>query len=413
MDAGPRRSLRILLGAFGDPGHAFPMLALGRALRARGHEVTLQTWSRWQPDAEREGLRFAPAPEYHVFPTRERPLKPFEAVVRAVGDTRPLLREVAPDVVVADVLTLAPALAAELEGVRWATLIPHVDPRGAPGFPPYSLGARLPRTAAGRALWRSLEPLVGRGLELGRTELNETRDRLGLAPLARPHGGISAELALVATFPQLEYPRPPLPGTHVVGPLLWEPPTEDVEPPPGAGPLVLLAPSTAQDAEHRLLRAALEGLGGLDGARVLATTNRRPLAEPAPPVAANTRLVDWVSYARTMPQADVVVCHGGHGTVVRALASGCVPVIAPAGGDQNENAARVDWAGAGVRLPRRLVSAANLRLAVQRALGEPALAARARELQAWAAGHDAGMVAAGLVERLAAAERGPWGVSAP
>ena len=32
--------MRILIGAFGDPGHAFPMLALGRALRARGHEVS-------------------------------------------------------------------------------------------------------------------------------------------------------------------------------------------------------------------------------------------------------------------------------------------------------------------------------------------------------------------------------------
>ena len=36
--------LRLLLGAFGDPGHAFPMIALGRALNARGHDVTLQTW---------------------------------------------------------------------------------------------------------------------------------------------------------------------------------------------------------------------------------------------------------------------------------------------------------------------------------------------------------------------------------
>ena len=39
----PVPPLRVLLGAFGDPGHAFPMIALGRALAARGHEVTLQT----------------------------------------------------------------------------------------------------------------------------------------------------------------------------------------------------------------------------------------------------------------------------------------------------------------------------------------------------------------------------------
>ena len=39
------RRLRVLLGAFGDPGHAFPMLALGSALVERGHEVALQTGS--------------------------------------------------------------------------------------------------------------------------------------------------------------------------------------------------------------------------------------------------------------------------------------------------------------------------------------------------------------------------------
>ncbi|HSD76642.1 MAG TPA: glycosyltransferase, partial [Solirubrobacteraceae bacterium] len=156
----PRGGLRVLLGAFGDPGHAFPALALGRALRARGHEVLVETWERWREHAEDEGLAFAPAPEYHVFPTRERPLKPYEAVARAVGVTRPLVASFAPDVVVADVLTLAPALAAELEGVPAATVIPHVDPRAEPGWPPYSIGARLPRTRAGRALWRRLDPLV-------------------------------------------------------------------------------------------------------------------------------------------------------------------------------------------------------------------------------------------------------------
>ncbi len=394
------RPLTILLGAFGDPGHAFPMLSLGRALAARGHAVTLQTWSRWEADAVREGLSFAAAPEYHVFPTRERPLKPFEAVVRAVGETRPLVAQVAPDVVVSDVLTLAPALAAELEGVPCATLIPHVDPRGAPGFAPYSLGARRPRTALGRAGWRLLDPVVGRGLEQGRVELNETRRRLGLPALSRVHGGISEQLSLVGTFPQLEYPRPALPGRQVVGPLHWEPPTDDVDLPPGDEPLVLVAPSTAQDGDHVLLRAALEGLGDLDGVRVLATTNRRPFADPQPRIPANTRLVDWVSYARTMPQADVVVCHGGHGTVARALSSGCVVVIAPAGGDQNENAARVDWAGVGVRIPRRLVGPSAVRLAVQRALGEPGLRARAQELASWAAEHDAGEAASRVIEDL-------------
>lgn len=394
---------RLFLGAFGDAGHAFPMIALGRALAARGHDVTLQTWTRWQEHVEREGMRFAPAPEYQVFPTLERPLKPYEAVVRATRDTLPQLSAAQPEAVVADILTLAPALGGELLGVPVATLIPHVDPRSANGFPPYSLGARLPRTALGRAVWRSTDRVVRRGVELGRRELNETRQRLGLASLARVHGGISERLALVATFPQLEYPRPWPASTHVVGPLLWEPPFGDVELPPGDDPLVLVAPSTVQDPSHRLLRAAVSGLAG-ERVRVLATTNRRPLERPLA-LPDHARLVDWVSYSRTMPRCDVVVCHGGHGTVVRALASGCTVVCCPAGGDMNENAARVDWAGVGVRLPRRFATPQAVRLAVRRALRETGRRARARELAAWAAANDGATRAASLVEELAAGRR--------
>ena len=399
MPAERSARLRLLLGAFGDPGHAFPMIALGRALAARGHDVVLQTWRRWEEHVEAEGMRFAAAPEYHVFPTLERPLTPYQAVVRAVHDTRPLVAETRPHAIVADILTLAPALAGELDAVPVATLIPHLDPRGAPGFPPYSLGARLPRTRAGRRMWEATDRVVAIGLERGREELNETRGRLGLPPLAHVHGGISRDLCLVATFPQLEYPRAWPTATHVVGPLLWEPPSGDVEVPPGDAPLVLVAPSTSQDRRQRLLRAALAGLADLP-VRVLASTDRRAL-EPPVPVPANARLVDWVPYARTMPRCDVVVSHAGHGTLARALQAGCVPVCVPAAGDMNESAARVDWAGVGVRLPRRLCRPGPVGLAVRRALAEPRLAAGARALAAWAAAHDSGARAADLVEAFA------------
>jgi UDP:flavonoid glycosyltransferase YjiC (YdhE family) len=410
--ASESNSKRLLLGAFGDPGHAFPMIALGKALRERGHEVTLQTWRRWQEHVEGEGLQFAAAPEYTVFPSggpNGEPLDFYEAVVHATEDTLPLVRELRPDAVVADILTLAPALAAELCEIPRATLIPHVYPENEPEAPIYSLGARLPRTAAGRKIWRCAQGPIRRGVERGRVELNETRKRLGLGPLAYGHGGTSRELALVATYPQLEYPRAWPPWAQVVGPLMWEPPAHDVELPTTASnrggrevPLVLIAPSTAQDPDHRLLGAALRGLADAP-VRVLATWNRRLPSRPLP-VPANARVVEWVSYARTMPKCDVVVCHAGHGTLARALASGCAVVACPSVGDMNENAARLDWAGAGVRLPRRFVSPRPLRLAVERALSEPSIRERAGELATWATEHDPADTAAALVERMA--ERG-------
>jgi UDP:flavonoid glycosyltransferase YjiC (YdhE family) len=374
------------------------MIALGRELAARGHSVCLQTWDRWREDVEREGMRFERAPEYAVFPTSPA-LKPYQAAVRAAEETVPLVREFDPHAVVADILTLAAALAGQMEGRPWATLVPHLLPAGEPGFPLYSSGARLPRTPLGRALWRLLDPLAAHGAKLGRDELNEARRRVGLEPHAHLHGGTSRQLALIATFPQLEYPRRWEPWMNVTGPLLWEQPYGEVELPPGDDPLVLIAPSTSQDPEQRMLRAALEGLAG-EPLRVLATTNQRVPASrlSAPP---NARLVDWLSYTRTMPVCNAVVCHAGHGTVARALTCGTPLVACPAVGDMAENAARVAWAGVGVSLPRRLTTPRGIRLAVRRLLDDPSYAARAAELERWAAGNDGPATAADALERFA------------
>jgi UDP:flavonoid glycosyltransferase YjiC (YdhE family) len=365
---------------------------------ARGHEVRLQTWTKWQEHVEREGMRFEPAPEYNVFPTPEtRGLKPYQAAVRAARETQPLIEEFAPDAVVADILTVAAGLASELAGVRWATLIPHVLPTPEPGFPPYSMGAQLPRTRFGSMAWRVLDPLLRAGLERGRDELNGARARLGLPPIDDVHGGLSRQLTMVATFPQLEYPRASWKlWQRVVGPLMWEQPYGDVEPPPGDEPLVLVAPSTSQDPEQKMLRATLEGLAE-EPVRVLASYNRRLPREPID-VPSNARLVEWVSYAKTMPLCDVVVCHAGHGTVARSLASGVPLVACPAGGDMAENASRIGWAGVGVPLPRRLVSARGVRLAVKRVLTDPRFRERAQALHEWSLRHERATVAAKTLE---------------
>jgi UDP:flavonoid glycosyltransferase YjiC (YdhE family) len=137
---------------------------------------------------------------------------------------------------------------------------------------------------------------------------------------------------------------------------------------------------------------------------VLAARNRHP-ARPGPdwrtPVPANAKLVDWISYSQVMPQSAIVVCHAGHGTMARALASGAAVVTVPVSGDMAENGARAQWAGAGLNLPARFLSPATLRWAVRSVLEHPQLAARARQLSTWATRNDGAVLAALLVERFA------------
>jgi UDP:flavonoid glycosyltransferase YjiC (YdhE family) len=387
-----------MVAAFGDAGHAFPAIALGRALAERGHEVVVETWERWREAVEDLGLQFTAAEEYTVFPPPAAGSGDATAA-EAARALAPFLEDWRPDALISDILTVAPPLAAETVGVRRATLVPHPYPVQEDGMPFFATGARMARTPVGRMLWRAGAPLLHIGLRKGREELNEQRALLGLGPVERFHGGISEELVLVPTFPQLEYPRRWPPQVQVTGPMEFELPHPDIELPGGEAPLALVAPSTAKDPECRLVRTALEGLAD-QRVRVVATTNR---AEPEHPIEVpdNAVLVDWLSYTQVMPQAALVICHGGHGTTVRALGAGAPVLCCPAAGDMAENGVRIAWAGAGLSLPWRLCRPAPLRWASRRILADPSFRERAGELAEWRRGNDGAQRGAELVEQLA------------
>jgi len=60
------------------------------------------------------------------------------------------------------------------------------------------------------------------------------------------------------------------------------------------------------------------------------------------------RVEAWVDQERVLGSADVVVCHGGSGTVYGALAAGVPVVVVPVFADQFENGTRVARHGAGL-----------------------------------------------------------------
>ena len=390
-----RAPLRCLIAAFGDPGHVFPAISLSRALKGRGHDVIVETWPQWKDLVEAEGLGFASAEEYQVFPP---PSSGIAGGGEAAVALMPLLEQFRPDVVVNDVLTVAPSLAAEKYGCRRVTLIPHLWPEGRPGYPFFSVGAQPARTAIGRSFWRATSRLLDRGLVRGRDDLNAQREVIGLPPTDRFHGATSPDLDLVATFPQLEYDEGLPDRAAITGPMPWEAPHPDIELPEGDEPLVLVAPSTSQDPDNRLVRAALEGLADLP-VRVVATTNRVVPTGPIE-VPGNAVLVDWVRYSQVIPLASAVVCHGGHGTIARALAEGVPLLVCPIAGDMNENAIRVAWSGTGLSIRWSLVGPATVRWAVSELLADPSFRSAASDLSRWSATHDGPATGARLIEAL-------------
>lgn len=82
---------------------------------------------------------------------------------------------------------------------------------------------------------------------------------------------------------------------------------------------------------------------------------------------------------QVLAHADVVVTHGGHGTVVKALAAGVPILCIPTGRDQPDNAARIVHRNAGLRLPMR-ARPAKIAAAIQRILNDPSFRTAAQSL---------------------------------
>ena len=155
-------------------------------------------------------------------------------------------------------------------------------------------------------------------------------------------------------------------------------------------------------ARRRTARARL-AVVDLPGPRRLPPAHRRRASRPcrcaawSPPARRSTRaLIDRrrqrhrragrAALAGARPRAAVVVTHGGHGTVVRALAAGVPMVILPHGRDQADNAARVTRAGRRASAVRRSAKPRRIARAVERVLADPSYRPSAEQLGERSAG---------------------------
>jgi UDP:flavonoid glycosyltransferase YjiC (YdhE family) len=98
------------------------------------------------------------------------------------------------------------------------------------------------------------------------------------------------------------------------------------------------------------LQRVIDSLGALP-VRTLVTTGPA-VAQQALRPAANTTIVPSAPHRTVLEQAALTVSHGGHGTVMKALAAGVPLVLMPHGRDQADTAVRVSARGGGVTIAR-------------------------------------------------------------
>ena len=394
---------RAYLFALTDAGGTVPPeLGVVRRVVERGHRVTVvadesmatqveqtgaavRTWTRrseefrdWElrgPMAQARGM----AEHMLVGPAPQQ-----------ADDATTAILDLEPDLVVTSGFALGAMIAAESRGVPFDLLMPNVYVLPADGMPPFGAGLRPARGPLGRARDRAVRAAGARLIDrYALRELNDLRGARGLDAIPTLWAQMQrARRQLVLTSAAFDFPGTLPDNARYVGPILDDPAWADAaawRPPAGDGPLVLVAMSSTFQDHVDCLQRITDALGGLP-VRGLVTTG--PAVEPGSIRAPeNVAVVAAAAHREVLPHADLVVTHGGHGTVIKALAAGLPLVILHHGRDQADNAVRVTSRGAGVAVPRG-ASSTRIARAVAEVLDDPRYRAAAAELGV-AVAHDA------------------------
>lgn len=362
-------------------GHLYPMMDVALGLQAAGHEVTVQTLAGERDRVQAAGVAHRPiASAIEAIELKDHeagsPMAQLQAsfgawLARApheVDDLRAATAEAAPDLLLVDANTFGAAAFAEAQGRPWAMFLPYALPVPSPDAPAFGPGFPPPRHGLDRLRDRVVWGMMGGATKKGLAELNRLRGQLGVSPLGR-HADLFSrpDLLLYRTAEPLEYPRRDWPvGLRPIGPGLWAPPGEAPawlhELP---RPRTLVSVSTEYQDDGAIVEAALRALADEPGSVIVTTSALDPARFAAPHE--RMRIERFLPHAEVIPHVDVVVTHGGMGTVQRSLAAGVPVCVVPWGRDQSESARRAVVAGAGTMVPRAKLSSERLRAAVQEA----------------------------------------------
>ena len=422
--------MKILILALGSRGDVQPYVALGAALKRRGHSVTLVTSGGFEPLIESRGLTAAPlSVDIRALiqaPEMQRALHSLSARYKAWRETRPMLRrllddswsvaqETRPDVIVYSVKAMqAPALAEALGAVAIPSFqIPAFLPTGA--FPSPLLPLRGLGSWGNRASHRVLRWLMA--TVTARMTKDWRRTRLGLpaAPRRDPYEGYHPEGRAVVRLHGYSRHLVPLaqdcgPQDRLTGAWFldeaegWSPPDALLRfLAEGSPPVYVGFGSMPTEDSAALTRVVLDALAA-SGRRGLLASGWGGLTAAAQ-ASERVHVLDAAPHDWLFPRCSAVVHHGGAGTTHEGLRWGRPTVVCPVFGDQPFWGRRVAALGVGpAPQPQRRLTAAALARAID-AAHAPDVAARAAGIGRAIRAEAGAEAAAELVEEAARAGR--------
>jgi UDP:flavonoid glycosyltransferase YjiC (YdhE family) len=241
--------------------------------------------------------------------------------------------------------------------------------------------------------------------ELVAEPLNELRAQLGLPP--DPEMRMLSRYLVLAPLPaSYRDPAFPLPATaHPIRPVIPDPALAAVPPPwkaarPGS-PTVYFTLGTIFNLESGdLFDRVIAGLAQLPVDLVVTVGRHLDPAEFGPQPE-HVHIERYLPQPLVLPHCQLVVSHGGSGSVIGALAHGVPMVLIPMGADQPHNAARCRQLGLARVLDAVRLTSDTARDAASAVLADPAYRRAAARLRDEAAAQPGPPHAVALLERLA------------
>jgi UDP:flavonoid glycosyltransferase YjiC (YdhE family) len=398
--------MRVLFTTLHVDGHFLPLVPIAEATRDAGHEVAFAAPASFAPRVEGIGFRAFPAGTdisprdfERTHPDLAREMASLQGkelteflwrnvlagvfAPRMVADLLALCETWKPDVIVRSQLEFGALLVAERLG------IPHA-------------------AVQTMALQPRLEQLI--------TEpLDRLRVSYGLSP--DPEGRMLYRYLFLTTRPpSFQEPSAPLPATaRPIRPVPFDQSGDEGLPAWVsdllAQPTVYLTlGTTTLNQRPDVFSTLIEALRD-DPVNLIVTVGRNQNPNQFGPQPANVHIERYIPQSLLFPRCDLVICHGGSGTVMGALASGLPMVILPMAADQPENAERC----AALRVARVIqpgdLSVANAREAARSVLRDESYRRQAQRLQAEIVALPGPERAVELLQQLAV-EKAPIGTEA-
>lgn len=392
--------------------HTSRVFEVARRLREAGHEVVFAGEGQYMRLPREADFRVVPVetldPDRVLACSRSGRANWYDypRVKSCVEAELAVFAEEAPDLVLGD-FRLSLSTSCELAAVPLAVIL------NAAWTDYYTVRIRAPEhlavtRIAGRTATSLLAPSIKQLiLWVDSRPFNRFRRERGLPARRNIWDVWRGDLNLIVDIPEYGPTRDLPESFHYIGPILWEP---DTPPPPWLDRLdpdrFTIYFTMGSTGYARFFEQAAEIFGGTDYQCVMTTAGMAELDE----VPDNFFVADYAPGSRIMARSDVVVCHGGNGTIYQAMTHG-VPIIGiPTMHDQEFNLDRVEDLGLGIHLSELSFRPEHLADAVAQIARDPRYKSCAAEYREILSRYDGPRTGAELISAYLQAVKGDGGI---